>query len=114
MMNYKVYSLVAALVGSLFLSSCKVDHGKPPVDKEEMISLLVDVHIAQSLMMREETIPQDKIDKNKYYKNVLDKHHVSEADFDSTVAWYARNPGDYKDVYQAVMDTLQARRNRMN
>ena len=47
-------------------------------------------------------------------KNVLDKHHVSEADFDSTVAWYARNPGDYKDVYQAVMDTLQARRNRMN
>ena len=53
MMNYKVYILVAALVGSLFLSSCKVDHGKPPVDKEEMISLLVDVHIAQSLMMRE-------------------------------------------------------------
>lgn len=105
--------LLASFVSILFLASCKPDKGKPPIGKHKMVLILTDVHIAQSLNYRQTTIPADKLEKNRYYKSVLDKHNVSEALFDSAVAWYSRNTGDYKQVYIEVLDSLNHRRIRM-
>lgn len=104
--------LTSAVAGALALASCKPNVGEPCIDKEEMVSLLVDVQLAQSLVMRQTTVPPNMLQRDRYYKSVLDKHHVTEAQFDSAVSWYARNAGVYKEVYQAVLDTLQNRRNR--
>lgn len=105
--------LLASFVSILFLASCKPDKGKPPIGKHEMAMILVDVHTAQALTFYQTTIPKDQLEKDRYYKSVLEKHKVTEAVFDSAVAWYARNTGDYKLVYFEVIDTLNHRRVRM-
>lgn len=97
-------------VGAFCLASCKPDRSKAPIKKKDMVALLVDVHLAQATMSRQTTIPPDALQKDRYYKQVLDKHGVSEERFDSAVAWYARHALAYKQVYQAVSDTLVKRR----
>lgn len=106
-------SLIVAFLGAVSLASCKPDKGKPPIGKHEMAMLLADVHIAQSLLSNQTTVAADKLEKDRYYKSVLDKHNVTEAVFDSAVAWYSRNTGEYKQVYLELIDTLNHRRVRM-
>lgn len=107
-MKYKV--LYIFLFVNLILSfvSCN-GHGSAPISKDDMISLLVDVHIAESTMRRQQAIPITLIEKNRYYKSVLDKHGVTEAEFDSAVSWYGRNTEEFQEVYKAVEDTLEHR-----
>lgn len=111
-LNKKMF-LLASLAGFLTLASCKPDRGTPPIKKHDMAMLLVDVHIAEALVFRQTTIPADKLEKNRYFKSVLEKHNVSEAVFDSAVAWYTRNMSVYKQVYFEALDTLNNRRLRM-
>ncbi len=112
MLNNKILVL-AAFVGAISLASCKPNKGEPPIGKHEMAMLLADVHVAQSLLNNQTTIPADKLERNRYYKSVLDKHNVSEAVFDSAITWYSSNLTEYKQVYVELIDTLNHRRVRM-
>ncbi|MCQ2192952.1 MAG: DUF4296 domain-containing protein [Paludibacteraceae bacterium] len=105
--------LLLAVAGVASLASCKPNRGTPPLKKKEMIDLMVDVHVTQALMNRQNTIPSGELQKNRFYKSVLDKHNITEEQFDSAVAWYSRNANEYKAVYKAVIDTLEKRRNRL-
>ena len=105
----KSFVLLLPVFLSFFLVSCKPDVGSPVVDRKTMVPLLADIHLTQSLMDLENSPPQNQLQRDKYYKNVLDAHHVSEADFDSTIAWYARNAGEMQKLYKEVCDTLDAR-----
>lgn len=111
-MKIKACFLAAFAVAILALSSCKPDIGTPPLDRKEMVALMIDVHLAQATVSRQMTIPPNELYKHRYFKSVLDKHNISEAKFDSAVGWYARNATEYKKVYADVVDSLMKRRSK--
>ena len=43
-----------------------------------------------------------------YYKQVLDKHGITQAQFDSTLVWYTDNPQIFNKIYPKVIARLDA------
>ena len=42
-----------------------------------------------------------------YYKNVLDKHGINQAQFDSSLVWYTDNPQRFIRIYPEVIKRLE-------
>lgn len=102
-----------ALAASLALASCKPDRGKPCIDEEKMVEVLVDIHIAQAALVRE---PGGDERKNNavYYENLLAKHGVNEVLFDSAVAWYSKNPDLFEKLYEKVSEKISERKEALD
>lgn len=43
-----------------------------------------------------------------YYKNVLDKHGITQAEFDSSLVWFTDNPQIFNKIYPKVIERLEA------
>jgi hypothetical protein len=43
-----------------------------------------------------------------YYKNVLNKHGITQAQFDSSLVWYTDNPQIFNKIYPKVIERLDA------
>lgn len=43
-----------------------------------------------------------------YYKSVLDKHGITQAQFDSSLVWYTDNPQRFNKIYPKVVARLEA------
>ncbi len=43
-----------------------------------------------------------------YYKNVLDEHGITQAQFDSSLVWFTDNPQIFNKIYPKVVKRLQA------
>ena len=108
----KRFFLLLSLASALALSACS-GNGSAPISKKKMAKLLLDVHISQSTLRRQEMVNISHPDRLKYYKSVLDKHGITEAEFDSAVTWYALHPDEYKKVYKIVNDSLRKRINKL-
>jgi hypothetical protein len=44
----------------------------------------------------------------RYYKNVLDKHGITQAEFDSSLVWFTDNPQIFNKIYPKVIERLEA------
>ena len=42
------------------------------------------------------------------YKNVLDKHGITQAQFDSSLVWYTNNPQIFNKIYPKILERLEA------
>jgi hypothetical protein len=92
------------------MGSCQ--HHRPPKDlleKDEMIPLLIDLHIVyaiqSSVKFRELSNDVDSVD---VYSYIFEKHGVSKVVFDSSIAWYSRHPKLFTEIYdEVVMDLTQ-------
>ena len=42
-----------------------------------------------------------------YYKNVLDEHGITQAQFDSSLVWYTDNPQIFNKIYPKVIERLE-------
>ena len=49
-----------------------------------------------------------------YYQSVLNKHGVTQAQFDSSLVWYTDNPQIFNKIYPNVIERLQADFDREN
>jgi len=93
----------------LFLVACIVACGPDRPDNilsdSEMEAVLYDYHAAKAL--GDAVAPSDKYKATLYYLNIFEKHHTTEEQFDSTLAWYSRNPEAFDKVYQKVIKRMQ-------
>lgn len=87
------------MMGGGALSGCATE--SPPLSPETMTAVLVDLHLSE---VRSEVsddarpVPRD---------TVLAWHDVSPATFEAAEAHYTDHPSAYRDVYEAVVDSLQ-------
>lgn len=89
-----------AIAGSLFLGSCNRNKPKGVLSKNKMARVLVDYHIAYNMG---QSLPSDKRYQIPLLINgVLHKHHITQAEFDSSLVWYTRNPRDLNIIYTRV------------
>ena len=93
----------------LFLTACFLACGPERPDfilsDSQMEALLYDYHVAKALGDLES--PSNKYKATIYYMSAFEKHHTTEEQFDSTLAWYSRNPDAFDRVYQKVIKRIQ-------
>jgi hypothetical protein len=92
----------------LLLVSCQQDRPHRDVlEKEELVPLLMDLHmvyaIQSSVEYREIALEVDSVDNYTY---IFEKHGVTKAVFDSSIAWYSRHPGLFTEIYDEVVMNL--------
>lgn len=96
---------------SLLLSGCGKQIPSDIIQPADMQSLLYDYHLAKSLAA---DLPYNESYKlDAYYDYVFEKHHVTEAEFDSSMVWYARHNDFLGDIYKELNTRLEGEEERM-
>lgn len=68
------------------------------IQPSAMEDLLYDYHVAKT--MSADLPYSDNYKKNAYLSYVFEKHHVTEAEFDSSMVWYSRNGKELSTIYE--------------
>ncbi len=72
----------------------------------EMTEVLVDIHTLDGIFTTDEYRDVNMDEKNKYYEAVLRDHKIDQAQFDSSIVWYSRDPKKFEKIYVRVIDRL--------
>jgi hypothetical protein len=79
-----------------------------PISEDKLVDILIDLHTAEAAVQDEQQRVRDSMTKI-YYQQIFDKHQVSKADFDTTLATYSRHPIRFDTVYNHVLERLKQR-----
>ena len=94
------------------LTACQVKRPETVIPDAKMENVLYDFHIAKA--MGEEVPYSDSYKRVLYIESVYKKHGITQADFDSSMVWYARHPDALTKVYEKVNQRLKAERDGIN
>lgn len=90
---------------SLILCLSCSQRPKGVMSKGKMANVLYDYHLVQSMI---EAMPFDKRDvAQDYLDAVYDKYDITEAEFDSSMAYYNRHTDDLKDIYERLQTKFE-------
>lgn len=92
-------SLVGGLVG------CR-PHGV--LSSREMRVVLADLHKTDAMLQTTGWRISDYEVKDIYYAQTLERHGVSQAQFDSSLVWYTAHPQFFNKIYPKVLKDLAA------
>ena len=95
------------ILGSLFfiLSGCRP---RRILSSSEMREVLVDLHKTDAAMQISGIWNTDYEARDLYYAQVLEKHGVTQAQFDSSLVWYTAHPQFFNKIYPKVLKELAA------
>lgn len=88
--------------------ACKVERPDTIISDAKMEKVLYDYHIAKA--MGEELLHNDAYKRVLYMESVYKKHGITQAEFDSSMVWYARNPEVLSKIYEKVSERLKAQK----
>lgn len=94
------------------LTACQVKRPKTVLPDAKMENVLYDYHIAKA--MGEEVPYNEAYKRVLYIESVFKKYGITQADFDSSMVWYARNPETLTKIYEKVNLRLKAERDGIN
>lgn len=100
------------VVSVALFSSCKVEHPSDVLSPKKMEAVLYDYHLAQ--VMCNDLNGQDRYKRELYMNYVYEKHHVTRAQVDSSLVWYARNPKELSAIYEHLNARADAEIARLN
>lgn len=78
------------------------------LSNREMRDLLYDLHRVDGAMQIVGYNYGHNQELASYYQSVLEKHGVTQAQFDSSLVWYTDNPQIFNKIYPKVIERLQA------
>lgn len=73
----------------------------------EMRDVLVDLHKTDA-MLQLNGMRYNEESKRIYYAQVLEKHDITQAQFDSSLVWYTAHPKLFDKIYPKVLAKLEA------
>ncbi len=76
------------------------------LSRKEMTAFLIDLHKLDGALVAKGIGAADDRNNVYYYNALLKKHGITKAQFDSTLAYYARNPKKFERVYTDVIEEL--------
>lgn len=111
-MLHNRYTLALCLVMLLALTGCKVSKPKEVLTESQLEELLYDYHIARAMS---DNLPYNESYKKRLFMDyVFEKHHTTEAIFDSSMVWYTRHADVLSKVYERVNTRLKAEQNELD
>lgn len=103
MKRIAVIGVSALILCGLFGCGKKVP--KDVIQPQAMEDLLYDYHLATTLSA---DLPyNENYKKEAYLAYVFKKHHVTEAEFDSSMVWYSRHSDEITTIYQNLQKRME-------
>lgn len=96
--------LMLLVLGLLFISACTPGVPKDVIQPDDMEDILYDYHISQAMAVKEGS--GSDYNRNLYFKAVLKKHGVTQAEFDSALVYYYTRADRFIDIYKNVQERL--------
>ena len=100
-----LFSMVGA--ASLLAACSPVPDGI--LSQKDMQAVMTDMEIAESLIDADAETYKDDAQKLALYESVFRKYHITRAEYDSSLMWYARNLDIYMRVVNMVSDDVRSR-----
>lgn len=99
------HSALYVILLVLMTVGCKPKVPSKLVQPDDLEDILYEYHLAQSMARNEHTLDAS-YNQTKYFLAVLEKHHVSEAVFDSSLVYYCTHAERLKEIYANVYERL--------
>jgi hypothetical protein len=100
------FLLITATISFLF--SCQKGANVQLIEKEELVNILTDIHIADALLANKGMYDGKLKDTTKsYYNYILKKYDISRADFEYTLSYFGENPEEYLFIYDEVIAKIE-------
>jgi len=101
------FIIILVLFMVLGCNADKKSSKKYLLTKDQMVAVLVDIHLAFAIQMIPEYHDLLKLyDSINVHSGIFIKHHIDKAAFDSTFSYYSRNPENLIDIYDEVIMRL--------
>jgi hypothetical protein len=101
----RIHILVILLCSTL-LFSCE-RKPKEVLSEEKLSTVIVDLQIMNGTINVANINSWNKHTRNAYFKAVLDKNSVTEAQLDSSLSWYSKKPKELLKVYDKAAEKLK-------
>lgn len=101
--KYVIGGCLLALVGGL--CGCGKKIPSDVIQPEVMEPLLYDYHLATTLSS--DLVYTENYKKDAYLNYVFQKHHVTEAEFDSSMVWYSRHTVHLTAMYENLQKRFE-------
>lgn len=117
----------------LFLTSCNAptvridvpeDMQKPYINEDSLVSLLVDIHLADSYLASNQQEFANNLKKigitkkeeglKDFYASVFKKHGVKNPDFYKTLEYYSFHQDELLKIYERVLDSLNMKMDKIS
>lgn len=110
------YIILFFWVTLLFAACSPAKTDKSILPRNQMISLLTDIHIADGQMDNVASVNQDTLYKygEGKYLAVFKKHHVDSTIFRKSVRYYAGKPEQFEAMYEEILKRLAAKTDSAN
>ena len=106
-MRINALSFLSLTLACIVLVGCKPKRPKGILSEGKMEKVMVDYHLAQG--MAEAANEGDlEATRYKYIQAVFKKHHITEAEFDSSLVYYFENSEKFFEIYKNVSLKVQA------
>lgn len=102
----KIFSRFVLFLGIILTLTACDGRPKGVLSKSEMISVLTDLHKLDGYLFEKGYQYNHFVDKTPYYHFILQKHGITESEFDASLVWYTKNPKTFERIYDQVLVNL--------
>ena len=106
MLRKPSYILIVAVI-CMTCIGCKPGVPKDVIQPDEMEDILYDYYLSREMAQKPSGEGNSSYLRTLYYKAVLKKHGVTEAEFDSSLVYYYGHADDFAKIYSRVSDRMQ-------
>jgi len=103
--NKIIYRFIVLAAFTLILSACDRRPGGV-LNQTEMTNVLTEMHKTDASMNERGLAINHYSDKAPYYKYIFKKYGITQAEFDSSLVWYSKNPRLFSNIYDKVLVNL--------
>ena len=100
-------SFLCLTLACFVLMGCKPKRPKGILSESKMEKVMVDYHLAQGMAEAAESGDVEAT-RYKYIQAVFKKHHITEAEFDSSLVYYFEHSEKFFEIYKNVSLKVQA------
>ncbi len=94
------------ILSFLLLIGCS-NRPKNVMNDKEMEDFLFDMHLLESSLRMANTRYSSPREQQFYYQDLLKKHNITKADYDSCIVWYTNHPKKYNRIYDRVLVRIE-------
>lgn len=103
-------TIVMAILSVMMLAGCKPQVPSEYIQPDDMADILYDYYVSRALASQGDSA---EYNRNLYYLDVLRKHSVSEAEFDSSLVYYYSHAERLAKIYETVSKRMQDEATRL-
>lgn len=99
--------ILLMMTAGLFLLGCQQEKVAPlPFEDEKIISILMDVHLAEASLQSLGKVMKDSM-TDVYYNQIYTIHKISKADFEKMIDLLRNSPEDLNRIYGKLMERVE-------